>query len=98
MRAATFAMNGSTAATYDFTTALTQYYGNEAKELETNVYGLFAGDANASSIVNTTDYFAVKPNLGTTGYYDADANLSSIVNTTDYFAIKPNLGKAINIP
>ncbi len=98
MSAAAFAMNGSTAATYDFTTALTQYYGGEAKELETNVYGLFAGDANGSTVVNSTDYFAVKPNLGSTGYYNADANLSSIVNSTDYFAIKPNLGKTTNIP
>lgn len=91
-------LGGSATARYDYSTGLDRCYGEEAKEIEPGVFALFAGDADGSGIINTADYFAVKPNIGSNGNSIADVDMSTIVNAADYFVIKPNVGRMTNIP
>ena len=48
-------------------------------------YGLWAGDANKSGVINTTDVNAIKASIAAsaTGYLLTDANMSNTINTTD---------------
>jgi hypothetical protein len=91
-------LNALITASYDYSTGLDKYYGEEAKEIEPGVFVLFAGDADGSGVINTADYFAVKPKVGFNGHSMVDVDLSTIVNTADYFVIKPNVGRMANIP
>ncbi|MFC1786232.1 hypothetical protein ACFLZA_02580 [Candidatus Neomarinimicrobiota bacterium] len=90
---------GGTAASHNFSTAQTQAFGTSPMVfLETNTYGMYAGDANSNATVNTTDYLSVLPDIGLSGYYDSDCNLNNTVNTTDYLVILPNVGKTTQVP
>jgi len=91
-------LSSSAAANYDFSTGLDKYFGAEAKEMESGVFALHAGDADASGIINAADYFRVKPHIGFSGYAAADVDMTTIVNAADYFVIKANVGKTSNIP
>lgn len=72
-------------AQYDFTNALTKAYGTDAmKELSPGVFGLFAGDGNASGTITSTDRNNVwRPQNGQNGYLMGDFNLSGSVTSTD---------------
>jgi hypothetical protein len=91
-------LSALTTTSYDYSTGLDKYNGEEAKEIEPGVFVLFAGDADGSGVINTADYFSVKPKVGFNGHSMADVDLSTIVNTADYFVIKPNVGRTANIP
>jgi hypothetical protein len=76
--------------TYDFTTALTQVFGDDQRLLDTGVYGMYAGDLNSNNeiryIGTGRDQLEIINVLGTSnlastenGYYRADANLNGIV-------------------
>jgi hypothetical protein len=87
---------------YDFTTAADQVYGNTNghKELETNVWGMVAGDGNGNGIIQNTDETAVwKIDLGQSGYRGGDFDMNGIVQNTDetnYW--KANLGSGGQTP
>ncbi len=71
---------------YDFSTSSSQYYGgsNGAKELETGVWGMVAGDADANGQVQTADkndYWWIQ--TGTAGYKSGDFNMNGQVQTSD---------------
>ncbi|NOX47964.1 MAG: PKD domain-containing protein [Chlorobi bacterium] len=88
--------------TYDFTTGSDKVFGgaNGYKELETNVWGMVAGDGNASGIVDNTDESVVwKSDLGNSGYIGGDFSLNGIVENTDESVIwKPNLNVGGQVP
>ncbi len=96
--AVTLSENSSTL--YDFTTGTAQYYGADAKQLETGVYGMYTGDASANGQVQTSDkndYW--KSQVGTNGYKSADFNLNGEVQTSDkndYW--KNNVGRGTQVP
>jgi len=77
---------------------LSRYYGDNAADLGSGVYGLYAGDANGTEFINSADYMTVKPKVGLWGYYNEDCNLSGFVNSVDYMVIKPNVGEGSSIP
>jgi len=83
---------------YNFTTDTLQYYAYEAADLGSEVYGMLAGDANETEIVNSGDYLVIKTFSGSEGYYNCDCNMTGVVNSADYLIVKPNSGKASNIP
>ena len=91
-------MSAESTTLYDFTDALTRYYGDDAADLGSGVYGMYAGDTNNSELVNATDYLLIKPLIGNPGYYNPDCNLSGMVNATDYLVIKPNIGEESQVP
>ena len=94
MSASTYPLSKESSTEYDFTTAATQFYGGDAALLDTGVYGMYAGNANGSEMVNSADYMTIKPAVGNTGYYSEDVNLSAFVNSVDYMVVKPNVGKS----
>jgi len=88
----------TSSALYDFSTGLGQYYGGLAANLESGIFGLYAGDANKSFIVSAADYSVVTINLTQSNYNQGDINMSGIVSAADYSFITTNLLKASNVP
>jgi hypothetical protein len=101
MTSSTIGLSASSVTQYDFTTGVGQAYGTNALadlKGDGSVFGMFAGDANASDGVNSTDYLAVKNEINTSGYQMGDVNLSGLVNSTDYLIVKPNIGNNSQVP
>ena len=96
------ALTGGNTLNYDFINGDgSQIYpgtGVGAKELATNIWGLIAGDANGSTVINATDYLYIKSQSGGNGYFNGDCNLSGTVNATDYLVVKPNSGNSSQVP
>ncbi len=88
--------------TYDFSTSVDQVYGgaNGHKMLETDVWGMVAGDGNGNGLIQNTDETAVwKTDLGNSGYMGGDFNLNGLTQNTDetnYW--KVNLGAGGQTP
>jgi hypothetical protein len=89
---------GSTPSTYDFSSGTGQYYGGDAKLLETGAYGSYAGDTNASGTVDAADRSAAWNNRNKTGYQAADVNLSGTVDAADRSATWNNRNKTTSVP
>jgi hypothetical protein len=73
--------------TYDFTTGSGQFYGaGGAKEVETGIWGMWAGDINQDGQITTMDYtnWYNSAKAGDSGYNDTDINMDSQVTTMDY--------------
>jgi len=84
MSSATISLNSSAPYTYDFTTSQAQAYGtNPMKELAEGVFGMYAGDADASGDVAALDRTATWNARNQTGYLDADVDLSGDVGALD---------------
>jgi hypothetical protein len=87
---------------YDFTTSYLQVYGgiNACKELIPGVWGMIAGDADGSGIIEDTDKTLVwETSAGGFGYLSSDLNLdgqSDNKDKDDYWL--PNLGKGTMVP
>jgi hypothetical protein len=74
---------------YDFTTNLSKFYGGDAQQVNTGIYGLYAGDVNANNQVryngSQNDRSVILSVLGGDqlailyGYYKEDANLNGNV-------------------
>jgi hypothetical protein len=98
MSALSISLNTSSASLYDFSTGLSQYYGGDAKLLETGVYGLYSGDANGSGTVDASDRSATWNGRNQNGYLDADCNLSGTVDASDRSITWNNRNKATSVP
>ncbi len=70
---------------YDFTDNVNKSYGtNGMKEIVIGIFGLFAGDGNASGTISSTDRNSVwRPQNGQNGYLMGDYNLSGGVTAAD---------------
>ena len=86
--------------TYDFTTGSDKYYGqaNGAKELQSGVWGMIAGDSNTSGTVSNSDKDAINTNINLSGYYDGDTNMSGTVSNADKDFINTNVNKSSQVP
>jgi hypothetical protein len=72
------------AYTYDFTTSAAQAYNNGQKEVGSGVWGMVAGDANASGVIDISDIISVwNIQTGKAGYLPADINLNGQVDNRD---------------
>jgi len=70
--------------TYDFTTAVSQAYGNNQSDLGGDKFGMIAGDLNADGTINEFDLEEQwNSNAGKTGYFMGDGNMDSQVNNKD---------------
>jgi Glycosyl hydrolases family 31 TIM-barrel domain/Glycosyl hydrolase family 31 C-terminal domain len=87
---------------YDFTTSSDKYYGSTegAVKLETNVWGMIAGDANGNGQIQNNDSEDIwKPANGISGYKNADYNMNGEVQNNDnenYW--KVNNGRGSQVP
>ncbi len=90
-----------TSVLYDYTNSQTNAYGTDAmKEIIPGVYGLYAGDGNASGTISSTDRNAVwRPQNGQSGYLMGDFNLSGNVSAIDRNTFwRTNNGKNSQVP
>ena len=87
---------------YDFTSGENQVHGGilEHKELSSGVWGMIAGDADASDVVDLDDKTIYwEPSAGTNGYKGSDLNLDTETDNKDKddFLV-PNIGKGSQVP
>jgi len=69
---------------YDFTTGPDKFYGTDsAVELESGIWGLYAGEGNYSGIITIADRNDALSERDQVGYSDRDYNLSGIVTMSD---------------
>lgn len=87
---------------YDFTTGTIQYYGNNAKQLKPNFYGMFCGDADYNGSVTASDFnkYDIDIKNARNGYINTDFNLDSYITGSDFniFAPTKRNGIITNIP
>jgi hypothetical protein len=89
----------STAVTYDFTNALSKYYGTDpAADLGNGLFGLYTGDADANGVVNILDYGPVNSAFNQSGYKQGDLNLDGTVNSKDNEIVKMRIFKNSKVP
>ncbi len=93
-------VQNTNATTYDFTTGSDKYYGGAAgaKELQSGVWGMIAGDSNGSGIVTSSDKDPINTNLNSNGYYSSDINMSGIVSSADKDLVNANNNMATQVP
>jgi len=83
---------------YNFSTGTDRYYNDDAKLLETGVYGVYAGDANGSGTVDASDRSATWNDRNLSGYLGADCNLSGTVDASDRSITWNNRNKSTSVP
>ena len=85
---------------YDFTTALSNAYGDGQQDLGSGVFGMIAGDSNADGTVDDLDKDVNWTNeAGGSGYLGSDLNMDGEVNNpdkVDYW--EPNIGAGTAVP
>ena len=102
MSNSTVLINGLTK--YDFTTGSDKYYGtiNGAKQLETGVWGMIAGDVDGSGDFGPFDLINVRSGIvnGETGYLSKDVDLSGDMGPFDLIRVREGLvnGYATAVP
>lgn len=71
---------------YDFTTASSQAYGNNMKEIEPGIWAFYTGDINQDSFIDNSDYslWETDANNFASGYYSSDLNGDGNVDNGDY--------------
>ncbi len=85
---------------YDFSTDVSNAFLDGQIELNTNVFGMISGDANANNTVDLLDIIQIwNSQAGNDGYFNGDLNLDKQVNNIDkndywYF----NLFKGSKVP
>jgi hypothetical protein len=95
-------LSSNSANLYDFTTAKSQYYNNDAVQVDADpvLYGLYAGDADSNGQVQNADKNDFWQNqTGLSGYRSADFNVNGQVQNddkNDYW--KVNVGKGTHVP
>jgi hypothetical protein len=82
---------GGTPLSYDFTTAMTQAYGDNMKQVG-SVWVLIGGDANRDGSVDATDIGILVVEFGNLGYLSCDFNGDGDVNASDVLIISNNFG------
>jgi hypothetical protein len=97
MSSSTVSLNRSAAASWNFSTALGQAYGNGQIQIGSR-FGMVSGDGNQSGIVTAADANGVFGALNQTGYRIYDINLSAIVTAADANMVFGNLNRSAQVP
>jgi hypothetical protein len=86
-----------TSLSYDFTTAATQAFGDNMKQVG-SVWVLYGGDANQDGEVSAFDIPIFIFQFGTQGYLSCDFNGDGDVNATDVPIFRNNFGLTKAVP
>ncbi|MBV6479343.1 MAG: hypothetical protein HGGPFJEG_02114 [Ignavibacteria bacterium] len=78
---------------YDFTTGLSQAFGNNLKQIG-SVYCMISGDCNQDGIINALDRAELVEQTGMSGTLSGDLDGNGIVNEADKLILISNLGKS----
>jgi hypothetical protein len=89
--------NTNSAVNYDFTTAATQAFGSNMKQVG-SVWVLFGGDPNQDGSIDADDIPIFISQYGLTGYLSCDFNGDNDVNANDVAIIVANFGLTKVIP
>ena len=86
--------------TYNFTTGSGQFAGGSvgAKEIESGVWGMIAGNSDGNNSISFGDFNAVSNNLFQIGYKLGDHNMNGSVSVTDYNQVSNNLFSISQVP
>jgi len=103
MSASAITLSSSSSSLYNFTTAQSQAYGtNPMRSLETDVFGMRAGDGNSDGGVDALDKNLIwRPQNGTTWEYTryGDFNLDGGIDALDLnLKWRPNNGTGTQVP
>jgi hypothetical protein len=100
MTANPVSLNSSSSTLYDFSTGNGQYYGSNAKQLESGVFGMYTGDANGNEQVQNDDKNVEwAAQVGAAGYRSADFNLNGQVQNDDKNVFwSANVGAGTQVP
>ena len=81
------------AAPYDFSQSGAMYGSNvQAKQIDTNKYGMIAGDFNADGVIIVTDFNIFREDLSLISeYVVGDCNFDGNVTVTDFNYYRPNI-------
>ena len=87
------------AISYDFSTAATQAFGSNMKNLGPGVFGMYGGDVNQDGIIDLTDLILVgnQSALAASGFMPEDVNGDGIIDLTDLIIIANSSAQAIGI-
>jgi lysophospholipase L1-like esterase len=86
--------------TYNFTTGSGQFAGGSvgAKEIESGVWGMIAGNSDGNNSISFGDFNAVSNNLFQIGYKLGDHNMNGSVSVSDYNQVSNNLFSISQVP
>ncbi len=78
---------------YDFTTAASQAYGNNLKDLGDTRFAMYSGDTNQDGAIDSTDFSNIENalNLFAFGYIPEDLTGDNLTENADYSLIENNL-------
>jgi hypothetical protein len=84
---------------YDFSTGLSQAFGNNLRDLGSGVSGIFGGDLNHDGIIDLMDLILAgnQAIVAGSGYIPEDINGDGLVDLTDIIIIGNNAAQAIGI-
>jgi hypothetical protein len=83
---------------YDFTTAATQAFGSNMKDVfSENIWSVYSGDIANDDLIDAFDYIILDTDItaGLTGYHISDLNGDAAVDAFDYLVLDPNLTAGI---
>lgn len=85
---------------YNFTTGSNKFAGGRigAKEIESGVWGMMAGNSDGNNSISFSDFNAVANNLFQIGYRLGDHNMNGSVSVTDYNFVSNNLFSISQVP
>jgi len=88
----------SNTGSYDFSTSASQAFGNNQKELESGVYGIYAGDVNQDGSINIDDSGTAITDVrnGLQGYVPCDITGNGSVNIDDSGTVITNVRNGIS--
>ena len=83
---------------YDFTTSATQAYKGTEILLQTGVWGIYSGDANADNTIQNSDFIMWRTQAGSNGMLQSDFNLDGTVQNSDFIIWRNNAGTSSRVP
>jgi hypothetical protein len=100
MSAAAVPLNSGSSTLYDFSTGSSQYYGSEAKELETGVFGMYTADVTSDGIISlAAELTQIRTDNLQSGYFSSDVNLDGVVSlAAELTMVRFNNLRASNVP
>jgi hypothetical protein len=82
---------------YDFTTGISQAFGDNQKEVSTGIFAMLVGDVNQDGVVDISDLVGMDADLtnGTLGYIVYDMNGDGVIDISDLVIIDENLTNGV---
>jgi len=84
----------SSITSYDFSTAASQAFGNNQKDVfSEGIWSIYNGDVAHDGVCDGSDYIAMQPNVLSvaTGYRKSDVSGDGVVDGSDYIKVQPNV-------